>query len=328
MKIPKFLITIDTEGDNLWNKPRNVTTKNVNYLESFQKLCESYELKPTYLTAYEVACNSKFQEFGKNIIDSHTGEIGMHLHAQNTPPIIPLTKDDYYFQPYLIEYPEKIMRAKIQTMTEKLEQKFEVKMKSHRAGRWGLNETYARILEEYGYIVDCSVTPNVSWKSKMGDPRQKGGIDYTDFPDSHYFINLDNIRLPGNSNLLELPMTIIKKQSSWKRLVNHTGALSKYILMAINQFSPSILWLRPNGKNISSMFEIVKLAIKDEKDYIQLMLHSSELMPGGSPTFPTKRHIERLYEDLTTLFSKTMQVFCGATLEEFHQQLKLDHHHE
>ena len=51
----KFIITIDTEGDNLWNPVcvrsgmREITVKNSEYLERFQLLCEKYKFIPTYL---------------------------------------------------------------------------------------------------------------------------------------------------------------------------------------------------------------------------------------------------------------------------------------
>ena len=41
-KKPFFLLTIDTEPDNLWNKQRNITTCNADYLPRFQTLCEKY----------------------------------------------------------------------------------------------------------------------------------------------------------------------------------------------------------------------------------------------------------------------------------------------
>jgi hypothetical protein len=48
------------------------------------------------------------------------------------------------------------------------------------------------------------------------------------------------------------------------------------------------------------------------------MLHSSELMPGGSPTFKSKADVERLYRDLRLLFSRVAGRFEAATLSEFH----------
>jgi hypothetical protein len=49
------------------------------------------------------------------------------------------------------------------------------------------------------------------------------------------------------------------------------------------------------------------------------MLHSSELMPGGSPTFTTEASIERLYDDLDALFSEASRSCVPATMTEFHQ---------
>ena len=89
---PFFLITIDAEPDNLWDKPKNITSHNAEYLPRFQSLCESYGFKPTYLTDYEMSNSSTFQDFGRDIIKNKTGEIGMHLHAWNTPPIKKIQK--------------------------------------------------------------------------------------------------------------------------------------------------------------------------------------------------------------------------------------------
>lgn len=41
------------------------------------------------------------------------GEVGMHLHAWNSPPEHDLTGDDWRWQPYLIEFSDEIMREKV-----------------------------------------------------------------------------------------------------------------------------------------------------------------------------------------------------------------------
>ena len=51
---PAFLITIDTEGDNLWAAPEAITTENSRWLPRFQQLCERFGFQPTYLTDYEI----------------------------------------------------------------------------------------------------------------------------------------------------------------------------------------------------------------------------------------------------------------------------------
>jgi hypothetical protein len=48
------------------------------------------------------------------------------------------------------------------------------------------------------------------------------------------------------------------------------------------------------------------------------MLHSSELMPGGSPAFRTDASIRTLYEHLERLFEHASRFFDGATLAQFY----------
>jgi hypothetical protein len=133
---PVFIITIDTEGDNLWSRPRTVETKNAAFLSRFQGLCEKYGLTPTYLTTDEMARAPAFRELALHVLKRHAGEIGMHLHAWNSPPLHPLTDDDDAHHPYLVEYDAEVMRAKIARLTDLLEGVFGVDMVSHRAGRW------------------------------------------------------------------------------------------------------------------------------------------------------------------------------------------------
>jgi hypothetical protein len=319
-----FLITIDTEGDNLWARPGTITTRNAEFLPRFQRLCEAHGMRPTYLVNYEMAQASAFQEFGRDVVRRAAGEIGMHLHAWNTPPLIPLTADDLAFQPYLIEYAEPVMRQKISRMTDLLEQTFGIKMTSHRAGRWAFNETYARILAERGYLVDCSVTPHVSWRAHLGSPDGNGGPDYSGFPTEPYFVDLDDIARPGNSPLLEVPMTIVptgRPDIPWLRARVDRVSVTRRLL---NRFFPLIHWLRPDRRNARHMLRIVHAAADAGKPHLEFMIHSSELMPGGSPLFPTEADIENLYADLDRLFATGRAACTGTTLSEFHSLTAAD----
>lgn len=65
------------------------------------------------------------------------------------------------------------------------------------------------------------------------------------------------------------------------------------------------------------MLEVVEGALLQGAGYIEFMLHSSEFMPGGSPTFPDEHSIELLYEDIERLFERIAANFVGATLNEY-----------
>ncbi len=302
---PAFLITIDTEGDNLWEQPREITTKNAEFLPRFQSLCERYGFKPTYLTNYEMAKSDLFVEFGKDVQSRGMGEIGMHLHAWNSPPIIPLTSDDFKYQPFLIDYPELVMRDKIAVMTDLLEEKFQTKMLSHRAGRWSFNNIYAQLLIEHGYCVDCSVTPHVSWQ-------YVGGTDFSSYPENAYFVDSEN-------KLLELPMTIMKYDRS--SLIKTLSELPQ-IGRGVRHFWPTTTWLLPSRHNLKAILALVQQAIAEKRPYIEFMLHSSELMPGGSPSFVNKRQIETLYNNMEILFATISKNFIGMTLKDYYVDIK------
>lgn len=316
MEKKKFLITIDTEGDNLWSSPKKPTTKNAEFLFRFQALCEKFGFKPTYLTNYEMANSSVFQELGHDVIKRNTGEIGMHIHAWDMPPAFDLTKDDSLHKPYLIEYPENMLREKVSIMTDLLENTFQKKMVSHRAGRWSFNEQYAQILIEHGYKVDCSVTPLVSWEKSQGDPNKNGGTNYTDFPSGEYFLSLADISKAGESDLLELPMSICHLYPTADFLRKKFDKVMP-VRKLLNYFYPSITWLRPDGTNLKHMCKLLDTIKNSDENYAMFMLHSSEFMPGGSPTFDTKESIEKLYSDLDTLFSKASEHFKGVTTAEY-----------
>ncbi|WP_130832720.1 polysaccharide deacetylase family protein [[Erwinia] mediterraneensis] len=309
-----FLITIDTEGDNLWRNHRSITTHNTRYLPRFQSLCEKYGFKPTWLTNYEMASDPAYVEFARDVIARGQGEVGMHLHAWNSPPEKPLTDDDWRWQPYLIEYPDEVLREKVRFMTDLLEERFQTKMLSHRAGRWAFDERYAEILVELGYQVDCSVTPKVNWQYNRGAPQGQGGTNYMDFPDSAYFLDLKDISRAGHSPLLEVPMSIQFKYSPLMRQV-------KQIVYRLRgkQRSPAVHWLRPSGGNLTAMKRVVEMSQQAGHPYVEFMLHSSEFMPDGSPTFKNESDIERLYEDLEQLFSWLAPRFKGQTLAEFYR---------
>jgi hypothetical protein len=314
-----FIVTVDTEGDNLWHKPRAITTRNAAYLPRFQRLCEKYRFKPVYLTNYEMAMSDVFVDFARDVVSRGAGEVGMHLHAWNSPPLQALTNDDSSHQPYLIEYPDRVMRDKIRTMTRLLEDRFDRKMVSHRAGRWAFDARYADMLLDEGYHVDCSVTPGVDWRATPGDPAGSGGSDYTSFPDRPYFLASPDISKGSSAGLLEVPMTVLPsglfRRWPWAYRLPHP------LRRIVRRISPERRWLCPvpllEKHNLDAMLELARRARDERPPHLEFMLHSPELMPGGSPMFQGAAQIDRLYETLEILFEELARGCRGMTLAEF-----------
>lgn len=283
----KFIITIDTEGDDLWGWKEGmpIKTENVNCLPRFQRLCNKYNFIPTWLCNWEIANDDRFVSFARENLEEGTCSIGMHLHAWNTPPMFnSLQKHEKSGLPYLIEYPRDIMKEKILSMTDIIEEKFKVRPIVHRAGRWAMNDDYFELLAECGYIADCSITPYVDWKSSWGQTPGFEGPDYFN----------EEVKISKRKNIIEIPVTTLWDEERQKTL-----------------------WLRPNRKNLDEMLQLIEFYQNSEVDYLMFMLHSSEMMAGGSPTFQTEGGIELLYEHLDIIFNLISKNYEGIGLDKY-----------
>ena len=305
----KFIITIDTEGDNLWEWQEGmpIFTENVKYLPRFQHLCEEYGFKPVWLSNNEMLNDSAYIEFIADVEERKAGELGMHLHAWNTPPDydLPIVQSG---QPYLIEYPKEIMEAKIAYMTDLIKSRCGISPVSHRAGRWAMNQTYFDLLIKYGYKVDCSYTPGINWNTSLGRSCGSKGSDYSSVGESAQIIKGSE----NNGSILEVPMTT-RTRNVW---VSQPGrGLRGIASSAYHMFKGKQMWLRPMNDNVNDIKKLISL--ERDSDYLMFMIHSSELMPGGSPRFNSKESIEELYRAITEIFKLVSKTHEGCTLREY-----------
>lgn len=317
--MPHLIISIDAEGDDLWSKPDCIETKNAMFIGRFQELCERYAFPVSYLTNYEMAMDECYQEFALDVIKRSVGEVGMHLHAWNSPPLFDLTGNDMRNQPYLIEYPKHVRKEKIRVMTLLLQEIFQAPITAHRAGRWAVNKDYIAVLTEYAYLVDCSITPNLSWKRKLGDPNGGGGPDYRRFPEDPYRMSAERIHKRSASGMLQVPMSIRKGSRNLRTEALKEGKRSKLDVSALLRSLGKTDWFRPTGSNRNHMLEMARQAVLESWPVLQFMLHSSELMPGGSPSFRDPHAIDMLYEDLDSVFDFAKDKFSGITLSGYWQ---------
>ena len=217
-------------------------------------------------------CDDRFVNYIKPKAESGLCEVGIHVHAWNTPPYYELKKE-YGGNPYLIEYPYEIMREKFAVTYNLINKRIGIAPVSHRAGRWVMNNDYFQLLKEFGVKVDCSYTP------------------------------------------LEVPMTIRKIHSYGD------GSFKQNIRSLIKG---ELVWLRPALTTMKRMKKLCQNVSKEkDNDYIEFMLHSSELMAGGSPYFKTESAINELYQDIKLLFSYVASIgYEGITLTDYDKNKK------
>ena len=314
----KFIITIDTEFDNGWGWKYGdeITTENCRFIPRFQELCEKYGFIPTYLITYEFAKEKRFVKYMKPKQLGGKCEIGIHPHAWNIPPLYCLNPrtDRTPGYVFLKEYPTEIIFQKIETLKKEYINQFDCAPVSHRAARWATNEEYFTQLAKNGILYDCSVTPLKDWTSAPGYTENSFGTNYVDYPRRPYIV--------GKTDIIEVPMTL---HMDHRFVLNEGGNSSKR--RNIKNFIRSVkgkkpLWLRPEGDNLSDLQYVVHQTQKINSDYLMFMLHSSEMMPGGSPAFATAEKIEKLYENLEILFEEISKDFQGISLAKYGETLR------
>ena len=156
--------------------------------------------------------------------------------------------------------------------------------------------------------MDCAVTLHVDWKTSLGQTEGSCGSDYSSAKDKPYSINTSN-----GSSVLEVPVTILRSH----KLFLKTSSAKNLARSIWHAMKGTELWIRPNGNNLEEMKYVLDHTYVSDRDYAMFMIHSSELMPGGSPTFKDERSIEKLYKDLEALFAYARVKYEGSTLKEY-----------
>ncbi len=318
------IVTIDTEADDQWDRSRTeLSLDNLECIPRFQDLCDRFGQTPTYLCTSEVVEDPRFDAL-RGYQEAGRAEIGAHLHPWTTPP-----PNDHSHAglghdapgTYPSELEPAIFAEKLRLLTDRIEARAGWRPRSYRAGRWGFSAEHIPILISLGFLVDCSVTPLVSWERVPG--ARRGGPDFRRARPAPYFLDPNDVCRAGDSPLLEVPVTILfaagaARSERLQRLYSrHRRKLPARAMNRLLRLEPQ--WFRPyprmSAKQLISVFELARDA---GLPAVEMMFHSSELMPGGSPYNPDEAAIELLFEKLETVFARLQANGCrGRTITEF-----------
>ena len=71
------------------------------------------------------------------------------------------------------------------------------------------------------------------------------------------------------------------------------------------------------------MLRVARQCFAQNDGYLMFMIHSSELMPGGSPSFPDEQSIENLYRSLEAFFEAISDDYAGMTIGDYAASLDI-----
>ena len=318
----QLILTVDTEADNQWNVRAPLTTANLLRVPRLQQLCDEFGFAPTYLCTYEVATSDSFAETLTQHAADGRAEIGAHLHPWSTPPFDNDWDGVGLARPYPSELPVGLLARKLTVLTDVIARGCGARPTSYRAGRWGFSTAQIPLLVELGYLIDCSVTPSVSWQRDTG--LHVGGPDFTEAPATPYVLAEDDPCQAGASGLLEVPVTIVHTNSVMHRVAaarrwyrRHRRSLPARAANRWWRVAPQ--WFRPfpdmSAQHLIAVFETAR---RRGLPVVEMMFHSSELLPGGSPYNPTEADVDRLFARLMAVFRHlAARGVKGATLSQF-----------
>ena len=239
--------------------------------------------KATYLLSPEVMRDEASLETLRNV--RATAELGTHLHGEFATP------DD--FEPEVTavfqrDYPREVEEAKLTSLTASFTSAFGEAPRSFRAGRFGIGSHSLGLLAGLGYQVESSVTPFVE-HSDVGAP----GLDFRGAPTQPYHPDPRAPGVPGDSPLLEVPVTIRP------RFLNHLPLIGSRLERR---------WLRPTRTSGSALIDLARdeieharAAAPDRPVVLNAMFHNVEIIPGASPYAQNEREADGILGRLAAL---------------------------
>lgn len=279
-----LVITIDCECDKSddWTSscPITFTSITEGLPNILHPLFNKYGAIPTYLLSNEVMEDKAAVETLKALEGCY--EYGTHLHADYVGPN--KRYDEYsgtMTEDFQKDYPPEIEEAKLKNLTRLFEQKIGYSPKSFRAGKFGISEHTISILERLGYLVDTSVTPYLLWWNNVSL------VDFLKASNLPYYPVSQGI----GHKVLEVPITIetnFLNKALYKKVFPFLiqPSVYRFSFRVINKLLPC-RWLRPFPHYSSQeMIDISEKVIRKNKGrmvVLNMMFHSTEVMPGKSP---------------------------------------------
>jgi peptidoglycan/xylan/chitin deacetylase (PgdA/CDA1 family) len=304
MSAPAILVGIDTEADDQWSAAGRLSqaVRNAERLPALQAMFDAHGVRPTYLVTHEMATRPESRDVLRALGQTGRCEIGTHLHPWSSPPFRPEDRDAHT---YPCNLPDDLLDRQLRELTQTIESELLVRATTYRAGRNGVDGRSLRVLESLGYTVDTSVDP-------LFNERRKRGPVFAGAPLFPYRPHYDDVRRPGTARILEIPITAATLPRLPKALERAYATLPPLPWRgAFKRLGLHPVWLRPSYTTLPRMLAFADALADRGAPCFNIIFHSSELLPGGSPYTPDEPSVTRFLSDLERLLEH-LRVRLGA----------------
>ena len=282
---PKVICVIDAEEEFDWNAPFSTSNNSVTTIaaqSAAQAIYQRFNLVPTYAVDYPVASQESGYRPLREFVEAGHCEIGAQLHPWVTPPFEEMVGEENSFACNL---PYDLQQKKMEMLTATIRRNFNISPKLFRTGRYGAGPDTLRLLQEFGYEIDCSVLP--------GPAITKSSPDYSAAPSRPYW--LDSAR-----SILEIPVTagMVGPMRNFRATANRsfTSSLSRRAKLPAILARMGVLnriRISPEGHSLAEAKILTRTLMREGQRVFAISYHSPSLVPGKTPYTRTRGDVER-----------------------------------
>jgi len=279
-----FVIFVDTEEEFDWEQPLsrdNVSVTAMEGLPEAQRFFREAGALPAYMVDYPIVDNERSAAIIREMHEQDGCEIGTQLHPWVNPPFDEEVSGHTSFTGNL---PLELQRAKLECLTTRIEERVGTRPTLYRAGRYGIGQHSAGLLEAAGYRMDTSARA-------LFDYSGEGGPDFSRFHANPFWAG-------SSRTLLELPLTstfIGPLRKFGMPLFSLGDTLPKWRAILARTHLLQRVSLTPEDYPLDLALEAIKRLIEDGMPVIGLSYHSPSVVPGHTPYVRDAEDLKAFY---------------------------------
>jgi len=302
-QVPQLIVVVDTEEEFDWSAPPDAESNSIQSIREIhrvQKIFDEYGIVPCYVIDYPIASQKEGIDHLKPILDQGRCEIGSHLHPWVNPPFEEeMSRSNMY--PGNLGYDLEL--AKLQCLTDKIQESFAIMPESYKAGRYGVGKNTTEIMKKLGYTIDLSICTAF-------DYRADGGPDFSDFSADPYWFG-------KGENMLEIPLS--------GAFVGPAGRLAKHLYNLAGYFDflrargilsrlgiVDRLMLSPEGYDTAEHKKLTRFLLRKGVRTFTWNFHSPTVVPGMTMYTQTDRQVENFLDSFKRYFDFFFEELDGA----------------
>lgn len=301
---PQLLVVVDTEEEFDWSRfdRANTSVAAMADVHHGQDVCDRHGIVPTYVADYPVVTQAAGQAPLRAFVREGRAHVGAHLHPWVTPPF---DEEVNARNSYPGNLPAALERAKIEALAAAIEQHLGARPLVYKAGRYGIGANTAAILEDTGFLVDCSPSPAYDFSAD-------GGPDYARADAMPYWFGRAR-------RLLCVPTTGAFVGAAgglapalWRLGGGPVGSALRVPGVLSRLGVVSRIRLSPEGFDLHALVRLTRFLFARGQRVFSLSYHSSTLRPGCTRYVQTAEQRAAFLGVMNNYFAWFLRDFGGV----------------